>query len=318
VVLAAVLLLAVLWVASSARPGIVGRLRPGQTQVLGLAFPKRLVDRSGPSDPSGLVFDVKMPPRRIASTVLMTDELLTALAPSRLVAVTPLADQPGISNVAGLVPPSARRVGTDLESVLATEPDLVLVAGYSPTEMVGLLSSLHIPVVRISRYDSFADVIATTLLVGAAIGAEREAETLVNDLGQRIAKVQAQVAGHPRPLTLYYSHGYTSGPRTLIDEMITTAGGVNAAAALGITGPAPLPVESALTLAPDVILVSAWPKGPERARNEVLSDPLWRDVPAVKNGRVCAIAGAHLTTVSHYAVLGLEEVLRCLHQDSRS
>ena len=70
------------------------------TRVVGQDFPKRLVD------PSGIPQTLAAPPNRILSGVLASDEILTALVPpERLVAVTYLVDEPGLSDVAKLLPP---------------------------------------------------------------------------------------------------------------------------------------------------------------------------------------------------------------------
>jgi ABC-type Fe3+-hydroxamate transport system substrate-binding protein len=43
------------------------------------------------------------------------------------------------------------------------------------------------------------------------------------------------------------------------------------------------------------------------------ADPIWRQVPAVRAGRVHEIPGAWIATVSHHAAQGLARVARLLH-----
>jgi iron complex transport system substrate-binding protein len=75
--------------------------------------------------------------------------------------------------------------------------------------------------------------------------------------------------------------------------------------------------EVMLSLAPDVIVVADWSAtpGPE-AVQELLRNPVWQQVPAVANGRVYAIRGAWLTSVSQEAIHGLEAMARILHPEA--
>ena len=43
------------------------------------------------------------------------------------------------------------------------------------------------------------------------------------------------------------------------------------------------------------------------------ADAIWRQVPAVRAGRVHEIPGAWIATVSHHAAQGLARVARVLH-----
>lgn len=258
------------------------------------------------------------PPKRITSVVLAADEILSLLAPERLVAVTHLVDDLGISNCSQRVPKSAKRIRSDIETVLATEPDMVFAAGYTPFETIQLLVSANIPVVLFFQHGSFADIMRNVLVAGAAIGEEDRAREIVTDMKTQILSVERVASPLTRPRVLHYSsYGYTSGKNTLIDEMIERAGGINVAQLVGLKGPAQLSLETAVSLQPEVIVVSAWEVGVGKmgAIQEFISNPVWKDVPAIRTGRICAIRGAWLTTVSPFAVTGLKEIARCIHPE---
>ncbi|MGH8577001.1 MAG: ABC transporter substrate-binding protein [Gammaproteobacteria bacterium] len=315
VLLAAVGLLAFRAGSSPIGPAVLGVRAFEETRVEGASFPKRL------RDPAGAVQEIARPPQRVVSTILAADEILTALLPpDRLVGVTRLADDSEISNCADSTPPDAVRIHTaDAEVVLALEPDVVFVAGYSRAEVVRLLVSSGVPVIRFGRYGSLDALQDNVRIAGAAVGAETRALEIVAEMDRRVAAVRRRVAGLPRPRVLYFTpSGFTSGPGTTIDEMIETAGGANVAAEAGLRGPVRISTEVALGLQPNVILLSGWRRdgnGVDPVR-ELLEDPLWRDVPAVQAGRVHALRGAWLTTVSQYAVRGVEEIARILHPEA--
>ena len=208
------------------------------TQVVGQDFPKRLVD------PSGIPQTLAAPPNRILSGVLASDEILTALVPpERLVAVTYLVDEPGLSDVAKLLPPDLPRIYAEAENMLALRPDLVVLASYTRATTVRLLVAAGIPVVRFQWYRSFADIMNSIRMLAAAVGAVGNGARLVDDMRQRIAEVEGRTQGLARPRVLYYGGGgYSTGEDTLIDAMITLAGGHNVARDVGLRGQGRLPL----------------------------------------------------------------------------
>ena len=285
------------------------------TQVVGDDFPKRLID------PSGVPQTIAAPPDRILSGVLAGDEILTALvAPERLAAVTYLVDEPGLSEVARLLPPDLPRLRGEPEKMLALQPDLVVLASYTRATTVRLLASAGVPLVRFQWYRSFGDIMNSIHMLAAAVGADDNGARLVADMQQRIAEVERRAQGLARPRVLYYGGGgYSAGRDTLVDAMITLAGGHNVARDVRLQGQGRLPLEVAVSLRPEVILVSEWERrsGGNRA-TAFLHHPVWAEVPAVRDGRVYGINGAWLSSVSHYSVKALEAIARELHPEAFS
>jgi len=272
-----------------------------------------------PSKGLGGAVDLPLVPLRVVSGALATDEILTSLVePQRLVAVTAFADNPTISNCAPWVPEQAvRMLPANAEVILSLEPDAVFVTRHNRPETTALLRASGVRVYQLGRSNSFAQVLSDVLAVGVVLGEQAKAQRLVKQVRDRIAAVQAKVADRAKPRVLYYSQGYTSGSGTLIDEMIQRAGGLNVARELNLIGSRRLSTEMAIGLEPDVILLSEWSEHPDQQApvDSALSNPLWQVIPAVQNGRVYAVRGAWITSVSHYGVLGLEQVARLLHPE---
>ena len=283
------------------------------TRVVGQDFPKRLID------PSGIPQTLAAPPHRILSGVLASDEILTALVPpERLAAVTYLVDEPGLSDIAKLLPPDLPRIHAEPETMLALRPDLVVLASYTRATTVRLLVSAGVPVVRFQWYRSFADIMNSIRMLAAAVGADGNGAQLVDDMRRRIAEVEERAQNLARRRVLYYGGGgYSAGEDTLIDAMITLAGGHNVARDAGLRGQGRLPLEVAVSLRPEVILVSAWEPGAgDDSAAAFLHHPVWAEVPAVQEGRVYGINGAWLSSVSHYSVKALEAIARVLHPEA--
>jgi iron complex transport system substrate-binding protein len=275
------------------------------------AFPKRLVD------PAGEVQVVPAPPRRIVSTYLACEETLAALVDvDRVVGVSAYADDPSTSNCFGVYPPRVARVRSEPERVLSLEPDLICVSTFAQAESIRILAQAGPPLVRWSRFDSFAEVIDGVRLLGAIVGEEAKADAIAASVEREIADVTRRVHGVTRPRVLYYdSPGYTMGTGTLVDEMITRAGGRNVAAEAGIEGPGEVGIEAVLALQPDTILMPRYgDSDPVLAR--LAREPSWRSILALSRGQVHEVPSAWVSTASFHAARGLARVARLLHPEA--
>jgi iron complex transport system substrate-binding protein len=203
----------------------------------------------------------------------------------------------------------------EVESILALEPDLVCVAGYSDADAMRMAVGAGLPIVRWSRFDTFADVLGNVRLIGAAVGADAAAEALARGAEAKLAALDARLAG-ARPVRVLYLDppAFTAGRATLIDEILRRAGGVNVAAAAGIVGAGEIPVETALSLGAEVIVVPTV-AGARPPLAQLSATPLWRELPAVRAGRVHPIPAALPGDVSHHAADAPAAVARWLHPD---
>lgn len=294
-----------------ARTALVGARGLTDTWVSPGPFPKTL---RGPAGDEHLL---PRPPGRIASTYLGADELLAALvAPDRVVGVSDYVDDPSTSNCRGVFPASLPRLRADPETVIALQPDLIFVAGYNEPDTLRLLIGAGLAVVRWSRFDSFADLMASIRLMGAAVGAEARAEQLAGGIGALLADLERRLA-RVRPVrVLYYDPPtFTMGRATLVGEILVRAGGANVIDQLGIVGPGQIGIETVLALEPEAIIMPNYSDNMSALR-ALGGDAIWRKVPAVRAGRVHEVPGAWIATVSHHAAQGLERVARVLHPEA--
>ncbi len=289
----------------------VGALGDGRVDVpRASGFPRLL------HGPAGETWTLSRPPRRIVSTYLAADEILAALVPAeRLAAVSIFADDPAISSVAGFYPRTVPRVRGEVEAILALEPDLVCVAGYSDGDAMRLAVGAGLPILRWSRFDTFADVLGNVRMIGAAVGADDRARAVVDAAEGKLAALAARLAGVTPVRVLYLDlPNFTAGRDTLIDEMLTRAGGLNVAAAAGIAGAGQIAVESALALDAEAIVVATAP-GLRPPLEALRVTPLWRELPAVRAGRVFPIAAALPGDVSQRAADAPAAIARQLHPE---
>lgn len=193
------------------------------------------------------------------------------------------------------VPPTGREVAVvgDLEprpeAILATRPDVVLMAHYgSQGDAAGKLAALGLDV-RSFPLVTLADMRQTTLDVGRVLHADARAAALVADFDRAAEAARAAAArrGPVKVLLVYDVQPgavLTTGGGDHLSELLALCGAVNVAAPGPLT--ARLGLEDVMARAPDVILHAA----PDaRFGDDAAAMAYWKafpEVPAVKRGAV--------------------------------
>lgn len=159
---------------------------------------------------------------------------------------------------------------------------------------------------------SLADVEMNIYTLGRLVARNNQAHELVLKMRSAFSEVSARAKKFRRPSAALqvYSEAW---PKPLISsppwvgELIDIAGGK-------MCVPAGARVTDAQVAAasPDVIIL-AWTAANDRSRiSSALTNPHWRDVPAVVNRRVYAIRDEWLNTPGPPLVNGAKALLRCL------
>lgn len=254
-------------------------------------------------------------PQRILSVNMMSDEILLALVPERLIGLSVTADTDS-SNIVEAAKAIPVRVDAESERILMLKPDLVLIGGHHAT-VVRQIESLGIPLFPIQGFESIDWIRSLIQQMGMSVGVPERADRLIGEMNARIERVSRRVADLPRPRVLLYSEsGWVQGAKTTIDDAIRAAGGVNVAAEMGLVGGGKVPQERVIMADPDVILLRysrTWESG---FRQALLADPAFRDVKALRNQRVYSIPARLLVTSSHHIARTVESIARHLHPDA--
>ncbi len=254
-------------------------------------------------------------PQRVCSLSLAGDELLALLAPpGRVVCVSNLADDPLVSNVARRYPTSIPRLAAQIEPVLATRPDLVIVAPWNEPGFVELIRRAGVAVFTLPDAESFEDIAASTLALGRRLGEADRARGVVDEMNRRLEVLDRRVAAvGARPRVLSFSHLIVAGAATTVDALIRRAGARNAAAELGVVGHQQVPLERILLADPDWLLLGFDPG--EKTATVLDAYPLLKTTRAAREGRVIVMSPRELTTVTPFLVDGAEALARALHPE---
>lgn len=178
----------------------------------------------------------------------------------------------------------------NIETLIAARPDVVLMAyGGTLPKWLTRADTYGIPVVLMPN-TSLADLKTTARMTGDVLGpreAARAAEWIryFDDNIRRVTAVTSRIPASQRPRVLHTATGTIltiDGVKTVIDEWITVAGGVNAATV--VSNARPVSMEQIAAWNPDVIIVGTAPNAENR--RAILNDPRWSQIKAVRNGRV--------------------------------
>jgi iron complex transport system substrate-binding protein len=194
---------------------------------------------------------------------------------------------PGIKQV----PAAFNAAGeVNMETLIGVRPDVILVAydGTQPS-WIGAVSAYHIPIVMLPNR-SLAELKTTVRMTGEVLGesGSRVAEEYLryfDDNIRRVTSVTNKLKDLERPKVLHTASAgvlTVDGRQSVIDDWITIAGGINAADVVGLGRP--VTMEQVAAWNPDVIIVGTAPN--QQSRQSILDDPRWRQIKAVKDGRV--------------------------------
>jgi iron complex transport system substrate-binding protein len=197
--------------------------------------------------------------------------------------------------------PAAFNAAGDLnvETLIGAHPDVILMA-YDGTlpKWSASVEAYHLPIIMMPN-TSLAGLKETARITGEVLGASeaRIAATYVRYFDgniRRVTDITDKLAQAQRPRVLHTASAgilTVDGRGTLIDDWIHVAGGLNAAQVDG--NGRPVTLEQVIAWDPEVIIVGSAPN--QQNRQAILDDPRWRQISAVKNGRVLVNpSGAYL------------------------
>ncbi|HBV05850.1 MAG TPA: hypothetical protein DEF01_03855 [Gemmatimonadetes bacterium] len=223
-------------------------------------------------------------PTRIVSLVPSLTELVIAIGMDQLlVARTDYDTHPRVvdlPSVGGGLDPS-------LEDLIELNIDMVLMPeSRDMPALAARLNDLGILTVRFP-IETVADLYYSIEKLGDLLGQKDAADELATEISSGLDQVSMRVAGEARVRTMYVI--WTDPPMTTssgsyIDEVISIAGGQNVFSDAPVKWPS-VGYESIVERNPSILV---WPRseGSKLTINDIQGLPGWRDLDAVRNGRI--------------------------------
>jgi len=257
---------------------------------------------------------------RIASQTVLADELLWQLGPAvrdRVVAVSPLADDPLYSAVAHQWPTDRPRIAGASEALLARAPDLVVLASFNAPETRAFIEAHGVRTLVFDRFSGFDDLRDNLRALARAADADAEAEQLIREWDARLA---ALTADHPRGrplLAISWGDGLVAGADTSFDAIARQAGLRNLAAERGLVGHVNLSLEQLVAWDPEVIVLTCEPLPCREAEREFARRSGIRATQAARHAGVFAIPAAEISSIGAGMISAAErlQARRIAHTD---
>ncbi len=259
--------------------------------------------------------DIKSTPQRIVSLSPGNTEIVYALGlQDKLVGVTTYCNYPPEAQDK---PKVSEFSNVDIEKIVSLNPDLILADSIHKAEAIPALEKLGFTVLALDP-PNLESVINDIQMIGEVAGNKSEADNLVSILRERVEAVTAQTEkASLEKLRAFYLTWHdplwTAGSGTLIDDLITKAGGINIAADL--QGHSQITLEAVIERDPQIIFVTSSMGDQDTSFNYVNNEPRFKATEALRNSRVYRVDADIFSRTTPRSVDGLEQLARLMHPE---
>jgi len=191
------------------------------------------------------------------------------------------------------------------EEVLSLKPDVVILKSYLRSKGGKQLEEAGVPVIYLNM-ETPENFFNAFYVLGRVFGEEDRASKLVDYMWSVLRLVEEKVSqipqeGRPRVLLLYYStKGGTiafkvPGQSWLQNIIIEKAGGVSVTANLTGSGWSVVNLEQIIQWDPEYLFIVTYRSdpSPNDVAHQILNDPEWQTVTAVREGHVYGVPGGY-------------------------
>ncbi len=205
-------------------------------------------------------------------------------------------------------------VNPNLEEVVALKPDLVVATSINRRETVNALEHVGLPVYSVRDPHSVEEMITSVEHLGGALGMEKSAAALAEDLRGRLGDLDRRLAGSA-PRTVFFvvwtDPLISIGRDTFIADALRRAGGRSV-----VDTKAEWPhisLEEIVRLQPEfLVFASAHGGDTQRDIDALRTRPGWRKLEAMQHGNIVVVSDA-INRPAPRMVNAIEQLARALH-----
>lgn len=271
------------------------------------------------TDAQGVTLHFDAKPQRIISLSISTDEILLDLVDrKRILALSKLADDPGISNIATQAQNiQGRATGESAELLLALNPDVLLVPDFTKAETIQALRDMQLKVYVYKTPHDITSVRKCISNLGMVVGENERAQKLIDKMDKRLQEI-SQAIGQPSQeksvIFMRDNGGAYYSPQSSFNEICRYAKVRNALTVLHYDKPMDISQEEVIRLNPDAFLLSDWnydgKHDADIAKKALLDNPSYQSTKAIQNKEIYILPSAHLLAVSQYTVEAVADLAR--------
>ncbi|NHN29270.1 ABC transporter substrate-binding protein [Paenibacillus sp. S3N08] len=280
-------------------------------QAKATVYPLKVKDATGKE----FIFD-KAPSRIISVSPSETEMLFALELGDRIVGVSDFCDYPA---EALKKPKMGSIVKPNEESLLAANADVVVAGISMKTPAVEQLRSLKVNVFKVEP-KTIDDVLASLLMFGQIFDKQEQAEKVVAEMKADRQKVADAVKGllpeQKKRVLLEFSPGWSVGKGEFMDELITSAGGINIYG--DSTSYSQLNEEMVIAANPQVII---YPNNLIDDKSKKTIDQIikersgWGAIDAVKNNRVVGVNNDWISRPGPRMTKGLVDIAKGIYPE---
>ena len=189
----------------------------------------------------------------IVSTNPCSDQLLLALAPGRVVAISHYSQEHGATSIPIELARRYRATAGTAEEVIALKPDLVVASSFTPKTTLDAYRRAGLKVLTLDSPTNVAASRDQIRSVAAAVGARAAGERLVARIDRAVADAAPRDGRRPSAL-LYISDSFANGGPSLLTEMVGLAGLGDASKDFGLAFSGNVPIESLVGRPPQIVI----------------------------------------------------------------
>lgn len=278
-------------------------------------------------DDTGRQMAIPPHPTRIVSLTYGTDEILLDLVEeNRVIGISRYSGNPDISFLpaekAERIP---HRVGNDVEQIMALKPDLVISSTAMPADVTHVLRSSGVPVYVSLVASNWDEMEKKVMGAARAVNEEEKGHAMVSSMRRKREDLEKKLSEIPKDqertaLGLSF-RGILGKKGTLFSEVLAMAHVKDGAARYDVPKGtnAYLSLEILPEIDPDVILLPVWKvkagDDEKEFAREIMENPAYRDVKAVKNGRLIPFPEKYKYVMSQHITDAMEASARAVYPE---
>lgn len=252
----------------------------------------------------------KIPERIVSLSPGATETIFALGKEAALVGRSDYDDYPkealNITSVGGIQDPN-------VEKIAELKPELVIAGAHFPKETVKKLEDLGVKVAVLYGAENFDGAYKNITDISSLLNAMDKGQKIVDDMKKKVSEVEAKVNSLSKP-KIYYVVGYgktdfTAGGDTFIGQIIEKAGGDNVAK--DVKGWS-YSFEKIVENKPELLVVS----DKFDTKKTLVAAERYKDLPAVKDGKVYEIDDNMLSRQGPRQADGLEALAKILHPEA--
>ena len=269
------------------------------------------------TDAGGTEMTIEKEPVSIISLTLGSDEMLLGLVDkNRIKALCIYAEDAGISNIAEEAKAIPDRASMkSIEKIIEMQPDLVITDTWTKPEEIQQLRDAKITVYVFATPNNYDAQKKVIMELAHVVGADENGTELTAWMDKKLKAIQEKLKSikpEDKLRVLDYGEMGSSGIGTNFDDIVTRAGLINVVAEAGIEGWPTLSKEKIIEMNPDIIVLPSWYYDSKNSlqgmKDALKADTSLATVNAVKNDRLISVPNPHLSAISQYVVLGIEDI----------